>query len=159
MHGSQYRHYMQRTDVANAPIKDIEADFEGLVYLKMDGLNTIGESKTTYIEDYADADTVRLYVPNTFSAYTNKNTTINLTVIFVGTDSARSTTFKNFTEYIREGVHRYWDDARKRRFSFVVKDEIKVSEEKWHGANPYIEVTFPLTNLNGKTEVVNAINA
>jgi hypothetical protein len=36
-------------------------------------------------------------------------------------------------------------------FDFIVTDEIKVSDEKWHGSTPYVEIQVPMQNLNGET--------
>ncbi|MBO7381913.1 MAG: hypothetical protein J6U03_00895 [Muribaculaceae bacterium] len=60
---------------------------------------------------------------------------------------------KNFEDYVRTGAHSYYDDARYLEFDFIVTEDIKVSDEKWHGSQPYVELEVRMQNLNGKTRV------
>lgn len=147
---SQYTHYMQRVDIDGQTAYDIETQFPGLLYMKAEGINDIGKSKNIYTEQYADSDTLRYHLPND-GVYTNEATKVTMHFLIVGDASTRQNTYNNFVEYIRTGVHRYWDDARNREFDFIVTDEIKVSSEKWHGSNPYVELAIPMQNLYGKT--------
>jgi len=147
---SEYRHYMQRIDIPNQNIVDIEDTYPNLQYLKAEGILDIGAAKNVYTEEYADSDNLRYFVPAD-GTIANKNTTINMVFIVTGPPVDRDATISAFLEYVRTGVHRYWDNARNREFSFVIKDEIKVSDERWHGSSPYVELTIPLTNLNGST--------
>lgn len=150
MKSSPYSHRMQRIDDVDHNEIDIEDEFDGLRYLKASGLNDIGASKNIYIEEYADSDRKRVYIPPGGN-YANEGTKVKMTFIVIGTQTQRQETLSNFLDYIRKGVHRYWDTARNREFDFVVTDEINVSEEKWHGDTPYIEFDVTMQNLNGKT--------
>lgn len=136
---------MQRIDIPGQPIKNLEKDFPGLRYSKCDGLNDIGES-VVYEESYPESDSVRLFIPDN---PINKQTIINLTLYFVG--DSRQKVKDDFDDYIRKGIHKYWDTARKKEFTFYVKDKITPSEERSYGGIPYIEVTYKLSNINGKT--------
>lgn len=127
-------------------VKDLEADFNGLVYSKCEGLLTIGAAKNIYEEKYADSEKIRVHVPEVIH---NEATTIKLTLFFVG--EARNTTRDAFNEYIRGGFHKYWDDARKRMFQFYVSQELPVGEEKWNGSTPYLKCEYTLNNIHGKT--------
>lgn len=147
---SQYTHYMQRTDVVGYNIIDIEEQFDGLLYMMAEGMNDIGKSKNVYTEGYADSDRLRVYLPPDGN-YTNEATKITMHFLVVGDEASRQATIRNFETYVREGIHRYWDDARNLEFDFIVQDEIKVSDEKWHGSTPYVEIQVPMQNLNGKT--------
>ena len=149
---SQYTHYMQRVDVTGDNPIDIENDkrFAGLLYMKADGLNDIGKAKNIYTEEYADSDRRRFYLPED-NNYANESTKVTMHFLIVGDAKSRQQTLDNFLDYVRKGVHRYWDDARNREFDFIVTDEIKVSKEMWHGSNPYIEIAIPMQNLYGKT--------
>lgn len=147
---SQYTHYMQRVDIASQPTYDIEEHFSGLLYMKADGMNNIGKAKNIYTETYADSDRLRVYLPND-GVYTNEATKITMHFLVVGDEAQRQSTIKNFREYVCTGIHRYWDDARNLEFDFIVTDEIKVSDEKWHGSSPYVEIEVVMQNLNGKT--------
>lgn len=151
MASSQYTHYMQRVDKDGFNVIDIESEFEGLYYLKADGMNNIGKAKNVYTEDYADSDRLRYYVPDD-NNYANEATKITMSFAIAGTPAVRQRIFDNFTDYVRKGVHRYWDTARNREFDFIVQDQIKVSDEKWHGNTPYIVIDVPLLNLNGRTK-------
>lgn len=148
---SQYTHWMQRVDVNNPQYIDIEEHFKGLLYLKADGMNTIGKPKNVYLEGYADSDRMRYYLPDD-KEYANEATKITMHFLVVGDASSRQQTIDSFTEYVRKGVHRYWDNARNRELDFIVNDEIKVSDERWHGSHPYVEIEVPIQNLYGKTK-------
>lgn len=149
---SQYNHYMKRVDVVGATTYDIEEQFDGLLYMRAEGMNDIGKSKNIYTETYADSDRLRVYLPND-GVYTNEATKITMHFLVVGDEASRQSTILAFETYVREGIHRYWDTARNLEFDFVVQDEIKVSDEKWHGSTPYVEIQVPMQNLNGSTRV------
>lgn len=147
-----YRFYMQKVTLGAGGeyIKtgtkfDLEANFSGLKYVKCEGLEDIGEARI-YTETYADSDRTRVYIP---TELTNEPTTVKLTLIFVG-DNRRSS-FNSFNEYIRNGVHAYWDTARNKELIFFVKEAIKPSEDMYKGSTPYIQCTYTLTNVFGKT--------
>lgn len=148
------KHYMQKLDWPNLQLmpENIEEKFPGLRYLKADGIYNVGKSKNIYTENYAESEVLRYYLPPDGVEYTNEATTITMIFVVIGTEATRLSTILAFTEYIRKGIHMYWDSVRERLFRFVVKDEIKVSDEKWHGTQPYIELTVPLQNIDGKTE-------
>ena len=150
---SQYTHYMKRVDIVKPtqPTYDIEEQFSGLLYMRADGMNDIGKSKNVYTEEYADSDRLRVYLPNDGN-YTNDATKITMHFLIVGNASQRLSTLKAFEDYVRVGIHRYWDTARNLEFDFIVQEEIKVSDERWHGSSPYVEIQVPMQNLNGKTK-------
>lgn len=147
---SQYTHYMQRVDIENQPTYDIEEQFSGLLYMRAEGMNDIGKSKNVYTETYADSDRLRVHLPPDGN-YTNDATKITMHFLVVGDEALRQATIQAFETYVREGIHRYWDTARNLEFDFIVQDEIKVSDEKWHGSTPYVEIQVQMQNLNGKT--------
>lgn len=147
---SQYTHYMQRIDIESQSVYDIEAQFGGLLYMKAEGMNDIGKSKNVYTETYADRDSLRVFLPNN-GTYTNEATKITMHFLVVGDAETRQRVITDFYTYVRVGVHRYWDDARNLEFDFIVTDEIKVSDERWHGSSPYVEIQVTMQNLNGRT--------
>lgn len=149
---SQYNHFMKRIDITGQNAINIEDYFSGLLYEKAVGMNNIGKAKNIYTEEYADSDRKRYYLPEDDN-YANESTTITMHFLVVGDASERQTTINRFLQYVRTGVHTYWDDARNREFDFIVTGEIKVSDEKWHGSRPYIEIEVPLLNLNGRTRL------
>lgn len=147
---SEYNHYMQRIDITGQQVIDIEEEFVGLLYEQAEGINTVGEAKNVYTEEYADSDRLRYYLPPDGN-YANKGTEITMTFLVVGTPEARQNIIDRFYEYLRKGVHRYWDTARNREFDFIVTKELKTSDERWYGSQPYVEITATLQNLNGST--------
>jgi hypothetical protein len=148
---SEYKFYMQECDkegnilVGTSP-KDLEVDFAGLRYKECKGLNTIGAANV-YTESYADSNRLRVHVP---SNLTNKATTVTLSLYFIGED--RYKVYDAFNEYLRNSpYHIYYDTARKKRFAFFVKEEISPSVSQWYGSTPYIEVSYKLSNIFGRT--------
>ena len=150
---STYKFYMQACDslgniIGNEPLKDIENDFKGLKYKECKGLETIGEVKNIYTESYADSDRLRVHSPENV---TYKPTTVTLSLYFTGDN--RYDTFNEFNAYLRSSsFFVYYDTARRKKLTFFVKDGISVSDSRWHGSIPYIQVDYKLSNIFGKTE-------
>lgn len=151
-HSSEYIHYMQRIDIDGRSAIDIEEEFDGLLYEKAEGINDIGKAKNVYTEEYADSDRKRVFLP-VDGNYANEGTKITMYFLVVGTPEQRQNTINRFLDYVRVGIHRYWDTARYREFDFIVTDEITVSDERWHGSQPFVEIQVPLQNLNGSTRM------
>lgn len=152
MSSNGYKFYMQEVTKENDEYieventqKDLENDFVGLKYAKCEGIDKMGKPRI-YTESYADSDRLRAYVPNEL---TNDATNITFTFYFVG--NQRRETYYNFIEYVRQGIHAYWDNVRNRKFYFVVASEIKPASEMWYGSSPYLELNLQVQNLNGKT--------
>lgn len=146
-----YNFYMQECDskgriIAGSAPKNLEQDFRGLRYCKIDGIEAIGAPKNVYSESFADADRLRVYAPKDVK---HKETTITLTLYFVGEN--RFKTLDAFNEYIKGGFHRYWDNARNKWFAFYIKDELKPAEAMWHGSVPYLKMDYKLINIFGRT--------
>ena len=162
---SQYNHYMRSVSLDGTPLdswKNIEDKFTGLRYLSAKGIFDIGKPKNIYTETYAESDRMRVYLPkhnsggsqvHSVSDIANEQTEISMTFLVIGSSTDRIRTIIEFENYVREGAHSYYDDARNLEFDFIVTGELKVSEEKWHGDVPYIELTVPMQNLNGKTRI------
>lgn len=159
----EYTHKMQRVDKPGFNLIDIEDEFQGLIYLNAKGMNDVGKAKNVYTETYADSDDLRVYTPASdtmiengveVDSYTNEATVITMQFAVVGDAGMRQLTMNRFIDYIRHGIHKYVDDARNREFRFVIQDEIKVSDEKWHGNTPYVILEVSMQNLNGKTTLV-----
>lgn len=149
---STYKFYMQQIkkrddawELVPNTRKDLETDFSALRYSKADGINNIGKPRV-YTETYADSDRLRVYVPE---VVTNEATKVTFTFYFFGDN--RQAVFDEFNEYIRNGVHRYWDTARSKYFDFILADEVKIGDEEWYVGIPYFEVKYIVQNLNGRT--------
>lgn len=129
--------------------KDLEEDFDGLRYIRCTGIDEIGKAKNIYTETYSDADKVRTFIPNGIK---NAETDIELTLCFFGktTKDCRDIC-DSFTDYIRKGLHRYYDTARKKYFDFYVEDVITPSKEDYKVNIPHIEISYKLKNIYGKS--------
>jgi hypothetical protein len=154
---SKYNHYIRKINPDGTPISqnytNIEEQYTNLRYLKATGLNDVGKSKNIYMENYAESDRARVYIPPD-GQYVNEQTDITMTFVVLGSELSRQSTIRSFTEELRQGIHTYYDDARYAAFDFVVVDDIKVSDEKWVGSQPYVELEIKMKNLNGKTRNV-----
>ena len=148
---STYKFYMVACDNKGVPIKgaqtmDLERDFDGLRYKECKGLNKIGAPRV-YTEEYSDSDRLRVHIPDKL---THKPTTVTLTLYFVGED--RYKVYDAFNAYLKESkYHIYYDNARKKKLTFFVKDEISVGDSQWFGSTPYIQVDYKLSNIFGRT--------
>lgn len=152
MSSTGYKFYMQGVVKENDKYveientrKDLETDFVGLRYAKCEGIDNFGKPHI-YTESYADSDGIRVYVPDKIT-----NDAIDITFTFYFLGDKRRETYHNFIEYVRQGIHAYWDNARNRKFYFVVTDDIKPASEMWYGSSPYLELKLKVQNLNGKT--------
>lgn len=146
-----YEFFMQECDnkgdaIEGSTQKNLEKDFAGLRYSKIEGIEQIGKAKNIYSETYADADRLRVHVPPTIQ---NDATTVTLTLYFVGDD--RFASLDAFNAYVRDGFHRYWDSARNKWFAFYIQDELKPAEQMWYGTTPYLKMEYPLKNIFGRT--------
>ena len=156
MSEANYKFYVQPCDkygvvIEGSSKKSIEEDFnveEGQVrYKECKGLNTIGGANI-YSESYADSERLRVYVP---SNLTHKPTTVTLTLYFIGEN--RYKCYDAFNTYLKSSpYHTYYDTARKKKLVFFVKDEIATNASQWYGSHPYLEVSYKLSNIFGKTE-------
>lgn len=146
-----YNFYMQECDskgeiIAGSALKNLEQDFEGLRYSKIDGIEAIGAPKNVYSESFADSDRLRVYAPKDVK---HKETTVTLTLYFVGENRFKG--LYAFNEYIKGGFHRYWDNARNKWFAFYIKDELKPADSMWYGSTPYLKMDYKLVNIFGRT--------
>lgn len=122
---------------------DLEWNFKGLKYMSLKGLDSIGTPKI-YVEEYADSDTLRTYIPEEVK---NSPIECELTLAFVGAN--RYDVYYKFNEYVRQGYHRYFDSVRKKALIFFVNDKIEPAEEMWKGSTPYLQVTYKLKSVKG----------
>ena len=157
---STYKFYMVACDNKGNPIvgaqtMDLEKDFKveknGVVvgqlrYKECKGLNEIGAARV-YTKEYSDSDRLRVHIPDNL---THKPTAVTLTLYFVGED--RYTVYDSFNAYLKGSkYHIYYDTARKKKLIFFVKDRISVGESQWFGSTPYIQVSYKLSNIFGRT--------
>lgn len=145
-----YKFYMQECNsqgkvLAGAPIKDLEVDFNGMKYSKVEGLDKIGKPRI-YTERFADSDRLRVHIP---SELTNDATTVKFTFFFTGEN--RREVYDSFIEYVRKGFKRYHDTARNKYLYFCVNTEIAPAKEQWYGSTPYLELQLTVQNIFGRT--------
>lgn len=148
--------YMQECDkngVLRGTKKDLEADFDGLRYMEAKGISKVGKVKNSYTEQYADSNTLRTWHPSENNEETtHEATTIQLKLLFYGEN--RRKTYEEFSEYIYNGYHYYWDTLRNKKFMFMVTEASEPSDDIFKIGVPYIICTWTLQNLSGKTENV-----
>ena len=124
---------------------DLEASFDGLTYMKAEGLNALGKPRV-YTETFADSDRTRVYKPDDIL-----RDATSVTFSFVFTGENRYKTYHDFVEYISTGVKRYRDTARNKYLYFFVNSEIKPAKEMWYGGTPYLTADIQVQSIFGKT--------
>lgn len=124
---------------------DLEESFDGLTYMKADGLNNVGKARV-YTEKFADSDRLRVYLPET---PLREQTTVTLSFVFVGEN--RYNSYQQFVDYVSSGFHRYRDNARNKYLYFYVEAEIKPAKELMYGGTPYITLDLQVKNIFGQT--------
>lgn len=146
---SKYKFYIAECDaewaVKDGTEKDLERDFEGLRYQEAKGLNLTGKPRL-YTETYADADKVRVYIPE---KVTYEPTTITFSFVFFGEN--RYKTYDEFVAWVSGKRMVYWDTARHKYAYFYVADSVQPAEEKWYTSIPYLRLELKVTNVYGCT--------
>lgn len=146
---SKYKFYMAECDaewkVQDGTEKDLERDFDGLRYQEAKGLNLTGKPRL-YTETYADADKVRVYIPENV---THEPTTITFSFVFFGEN--RYKTYDEFVAWVSGKRMVYHDDARNKWAYFYVADSIQPAEEMWYGSTPYLRLELKVSNVYGRT--------
>ena len=156
-----YEFFMQAVDNRGNLLGNeinLEEAFDGLTYITLSGADNLGAVKNIYTETYADANRVRVSMPEKVQ---RESTQITLVLYFVG--EKRAEVFKSFCDYICNGRHRYWDTARSKYFDFYISEELTPSDELWYGSTPYFKVDVKMNNIFGQTfdsheDVRNAYN-
>ena len=149
MSKSKYNFYMQQCDkngVVSGKAYDLEKDFEGLRYLRCNGLDAVGKPKNIYTESYHEAVEERVYMPSE-EKITREPIDVVLSLLFVG--EGRTNTMLRFNNFIKGGFRKYWDTARNKSIVFYIDDAITVKEETFKGSNPYIQIDYKLKCIKG----------
>ena len=144
-----YEFFMQEVDNKGNLLGNeinLEKAFDGLKYSAIVGIDNLGAVKNIYTETYADANRVRVSMPEKVQ---RESTQITLVLYFVG--EKRAEVFKSFCDYICNGRHRYWDTARNKYFDFYISEELTPSDELWYGSTPYFKVDVKMNNIFGQT--------
>lgn len=141
--------FMQRVDLLDQPIKNLEEDFIGLKYKEFKGLEKYGKNKAVYTETFAETDEVQVYMSPT---PIRENIELTLTLLFTG--SSRRATYHLFVDYISQGKIKYWDNVRNREVVFVLIESIEPEIDTVKGGDDYLIASFNLTCLNGQAKTV-----
>lgn len=138
--------------------KDIEADFDGVRYKSMSGLESYGTPANVYSETAAESGKAMVYVsPNP----TESQAELILTLYFfppststASTDAARiseiSAAYHSFCDFIRGGKIIYRDTVRKRKVLMTLTGAISPTTDRLYG-QIYKEVSFTFTSEYGHT--------
>lgn len=139
--------YMKREGVDEDYI-DIEDYFvepyTRLRYSKCDGLEDLGKAKNIYTETYADADELRVYLPENV---TREATTLTFTFAFIGVNKQK--VYDRFCEFITGSKIYYYDTARMKQAYMVFTDKSAPKEDVYKGSS-YMVVDFKFQNLWGE---------
>lgn len=136
--------YMKRLGVDEDYI-DIERHFKGMRYMKCDGLEDLGKPKNIYTETYADADSLRVYLP---SEVKRAATTITFTFLFLGYD--KQNVYDEFNEFIKNQKIYYYDTARKKRVCMVYQNATNPKTDDYKGSLPHIIAEYKFQNIKGE---------
>lgn len=133
-------------------------DLGCIKYSAIVGIDDLGSVKNIYTETYADANRVRVSIPEKVQ---RESTEVTLVLYFVG--EKRADVFNQFCDYICNGRHRYWDTAREKYFDFYISEKLTPSDELWYGSTPYFKVDVKMNNIFGQTfdshtDIENAYN-
>ncbi len=145
---SEYKFYMQQ-DIDGAELRDLESSFDGMRYLKCNGLEDKGKIKNKYTEAYADSDELRVHEPDIVC---REATTITFTFVFVGEN--RQSVYDDFYNYVKKGKFYYHDNVRKKQAYITLIDAVKPSNDMYKGSTPYIQADFKFQNLWGECRVI-----
>lgn len=144
------KYFIQRVDLENQDVKDIESDFAGMLYGDCSGLEKRGKRKNVYTEKYSESDSLRVWQGSTV---TREATTIKFTFYFTGDN--RNATLDSFYDYVKNGKFYYWDTARKKKAYIFLSDEFDVSNDSYKGGTPYKEVKMTFQNIWGECKNCN----
>lgn len=134
-------------------------------YESCDGLESLGALKSNYVENYAEALSVRIWQYS--GGVRHEQTEITLKLCFFGADPAKSSSavtaedeadlflkaqesYYAFVDAVDGKLVEYWDDYRKRRVLMYLNDAVSMASDKMFGF-PYKEVQFKFTNVFGRS--------
>lgn len=142
---NDYKFYMMRYGELGAVWKDLGTDFPGLMYKECTGLNSYGEPTNMYAEDFAETSKAEVYVSSTPA---HKQTTINLTLIFLEDDTKDDKSYRDFMAFITGYKIAYRDTARNRKVLMYLSGATEPKSDTLYGQK-YKEVTFTFKNVYG----------
>ena len=130
------QYFMQRFPIGATaqPTVDLEVEFEGLRVKEVQGAGSKGKIKNAYTEEYADADSVRVYFPTDIK---RGATDFTITVFISGSNQWAS--YNAFIAYLTGHTMKYWDKVRNLELDFVALEAISPDESVVTGSK-YIEV-------------------
>lgn len=121
-------------------------------YMSLEGLEHCSEVKNQVIEEYVDANTPRVYIPDEPRF---KETEITLTLLFIGrgNDADCRSVYNQFTEEIANKMIGYEDTGRFIRISpLLLRSNEIVEEEVWDKTSkntPFLIAKYNFRNLSG----------
>lgn len=128
---------------------DLESYFNGMKYSKCVGLEDLGKPKNIYTETYADADFLRVHIPESVK---REATDITFTFIFFGEN--RKSVYDRFNQFIKGQKLYYYDTARNKKAYMVLIDKTEPKEDIYKGSKPYISVDYKFQNLWGECKSI-----
>lgn len=147
----------QYVEEAKGEIIDIEEHFK-CKYVRFEGLSETGKVKNIYIETYAEAEELRMYIPD---EVLYDNTEISLTLLFAPDSTNDSDVQDNeraFFEYVSGHKIEYHDTFRNRYVSLLLLNKPEVVGEVLYGGSRYREVKYTFKNIYGRSFATSKIS-
>jgi hypothetical protein len=143
----EVKFYIKRESDAN--YTDLESYFNGMKYSKCVGLEDLGKPKNIYTETYADADVLRVHIPESV-----KRTATDITFTFIFFGENRKSVYDRFNEFIKGQKLYYYDTARNKQAYMVLIDKTEPEEDIYKGSTPYMSVDYKFQNLWGECKSI-----
>ena len=128
---------------------DLESYFNGMKYSKCVGLEDLGKPKNIYTETYADADSLRVHIPEEV-----KREATDITFTFIFFCENRKSVYDRFNEFIKGQKLYYYDTARNKQAYMVLIDKTEPKEDIYKGSKPYMSVDYKFQNLWGECKSI-----
>lgn len=128
---------------------DIEATFDGLHYVKCNGLDSYGKPKNIYTETFAETSELRVFMPEKIA---RENTDIEFEFVFDG--DKRRDVYHEFVAWLSVDnlkKLKYWDTLRNRELEMILMESVEPDEDELYGSHPFIRVPFKFKNIKGET--------
>ena len=139
--------YMQRWENGSwGEAVNLMDRFKGLIVLEVKGMSNKGEVKNIYIERYAEADKLRVYMPDKVA---RQSTDIVILLAFVGVN--RRDIYDAFIDYVSGHRIKYWATDRNREVEMFQQKAIEIEDDVLKGDVPYMVVPVKFTNVKGYT--------
>lgn len=130
--------------------KDLEETFH-CRYVKAEGIGENGKVKNIYTESYADAEKLRVFVPE---EVLYENTEVSLTLLFLADTEDRNDIQnyeRDFFETVSGRKIEYSDTFRNRYLTLLLINKPESVGEVLYGGSRYIQKKYTFKNIYGRS--------